>query len=215
MQEIDRKEHVVVDRQPAKYKATRYVRPVWACAKCKDKIAVAEPVVTPIAKGIAGVWLLVYVLTSKYQFHLPLYRIQRQIYHESRIWFTRSTLVSWVRHASESLERIYKALLSEYRASREKHADETPFKVKADDHYRQGYMWVGVTGEWRTAVFRYDRHRSAKAAQGLLSGSSPGDHLMVDDCPSYNKPINSLKLIDQRCLVHIRRRFFDAWKAGP
>jgi len=212
---IDRKSHVVVKRIPASYKATRFVRLVYACPHCKDGVSVAEPHVLPIAKGLADVELLVFVILSKYLYHLPLYRIQRQIFHESGgIWFTRSTLASWVGQVCGLLERIYSSLLEQYRSHSVKHADESPLQVKCDGHYRQGYMWVGLSGDGRIAVFLYDNHRSGKAACRFLSGSHEGDYLMRDDCPSYNRAIAEYKLIDMRCMVHIRRKFIDAKKAG-
>jgi transposase len=152
---------------------------------------------------------------SKYLYHLPLYRIQRMIFHESGgIWFTRSTLASWVRQVAGILERIYQALLVQYRLSRLKHADETPVQVNIDGHYREGWMWAGLSGDERTAVFLYDNHRSGKAACKLLAGSSEGDYLMVDDCPSYHRPIKEYKLVDMRCMGHIRRKFVEAKKSG-
>jgi transposase len=131
---IDRKEHIVVERKPATYSATRYIRPVRACPRCKNGVVVAEPVVTPIAKGMAGPFLLTFVILSKYVYHLPLYRIQHQIYHESGIWITRATLSNWVGGISASLNRIYRLLLQAYKSSRKKHADETPFKVRTSAH---------------------------------------------------------------------------------
>ena len=92
------KKHTVVERIPARYTVTDHIRPEYACPTCKDGISVAEPEILPISKGIAGVFLLCFVIVSKYRYHLPLYRIQRQIFHESGIWFTRSTMVSWLRN---------------------------------------------------------------------------------------------------------------------
>ena len=150
---IDTKEHLVVERIPATYKATRYQRPVYGCSHCKHGISVAEPpIVSPVAKGLAGPMLLIFVILSKYQYHLPLYRIQRQIFHESRIWFTRSTLCTWVGQVCGILERIHKGLLATYRSSHVKHADESPFMVKKDGHLGQGWMWTGLTGDGKTAV---------------------------------------------------------------
>jgi len=211
---IGYKSHTVVERIPGHYKATRHVFPIYGCRRCKSGVSRAEPVHLPIAKGLAGPMLLTFVLLSKYLYHLPLYRIQRQIFHESRIWFTRSTLSSWVRQVCEGLVRIQRALLEHYRDSRVKHADETPLRVKCEGRYRQGRMWVGLSGDERTAVFLYNRHRSAKAALALLAGSRPGDFLMVDDCASYHKPIKKLDLVDLRCMAHIRRKFVEARKSG-
>ncbi len=93
-------------------------------------------------------------------------------------------------------------------------SDETPLQVRYGKRYGDGWMWVGLSGNGRTAVFLFDKHRSGKAAMRLLEGSCPGDYLMVDDCPSYHKTIKQLRLVDMRCMVHIRRKFVDARKAG-
>jgi transposase len=215
LQQFDTKEHLVVDRIPAKYTATRYLQPVYGCPCCKNGVTSKEmPLVTPIAKGLAGITLMVFVLTSKYQYHLPLYRVQRQIYHESRIWFTRSTLCNWVGQACGMLERIYMGLLQLYLASRIKHADETRVMVKVGEKLVECWMWTGLSGDGRTAVFRYNRHRSGAAALEFLKGSSAGDYLMIDDCPSYNIPVKELKLVVLRCMAHIRRKFVEAHQAG-
>jgi transposase len=212
---IDKKSHLVVEREPAKWSATRFIRLVYGCSDCKDGVTVAPPpVATPIPKGLAGPALLIFVILSKYLYHLPLYRIQRQIFHESRIWFTRSTLSSWVGQACGILERIYDGLLKAYRSSRIKHADESPLPVVVEGHLHEGRMWVGLTGDERTAVYRYDRHRSGAAALKFLEGSSLGDYLMIDDCQSYNKPVKELKLVVMRCMAHIRRKFVEAADSG-
>jgi transposase len=215
LQQFDTKEHLVVDRIPATYTATRYLQPVYGCPCCKNGVTSREmPLVTPIAKGLAGISLMVFVLTSKYQYHLPLYRVQRQIYHESRIWFTRSTLCNWVGQACGMLERIYMGLLKLYLASRIKHADETRVMVKVGEKLVECWMWTGLSGDGRTAVFRYNRHRSGAAALEFLKGSSAGDYLMIDDCPSYNIPVKELKLVVLRCMAHIRRKFVEAHQVG-
>jgi len=214
LQQFDVKKHLVVDRIPARYTATRYLQPIYGCPHCKNGVTAREmPVVTPIPKGLASAALMVFVLISKYNYHLPLYRIQRQIYHESRIWLTRSTLCTWVGQACGLLERIHKGLLQLYRESHVKHADETPVMVKVDGKLHGCQMWTGLTGDGRTAVFLYNRHRSGAAALLLLAGSSPGDYLMIDDCPSYHKPVKELKLIVLRCMAHIRRKFVEAHEA--
>jgi transposase len=38
---IDKKSHLVVERKPAKWTATRFIRPVYGCSDCKDSITVA------------------------------------------------------------------------------------------------------------------------------------------------------------------------------
>ena len=214
LQQFDVKEHLVVDRIPASYTVSRYRQPVYGCPHCKNGVTAKEmPVVTPTPKGLAGIALLVFVLMSKYNYHLPLYRIQRQIFHESRIWFTRSPLCTWVGQCCGLLERIHKGLLRLYRSSHVKHTDETKVMVKVDGKLRECWMWTGLSGDGRTAVFLYNRHRSAAAAMQLLAGSLPGDYLMIDECPSYNKPVKEFRLVVLRCMAHIRRKFVEAHEA--
>lgn len=219
--EINRKEHTVITRIPAKYKKIVHIRPVYGCPKCKYSISVAEPVVLPIPKGLADVSLLLFVIVSKYRYHLPLYRIQRQIFHESGIWFTRSTFVSWLRHLYKSVRRIHYELMGEYKRSFLKHADESPIKVRIPDvtgKHHEGRMWVGIgkndPGGPVVAVFHYDHSRSGNAALQFLRGSRSGDVLMVDGCDSYNKPVQKYSLVVLNCMAHARRKFKEALDTG-
>jgi transposase len=210
---IGYKSHIVVERIPARYKATRYLRPIYACA-CKREVTTAEPpAVTPIPKGLAWPQLLMFVVLSKYQYHLPLYRIQRLIFHESGIWFTRSTLMNWVKQVCSLLKRIHEQMLREYQLSRIKCADETPLRVRLSElagKCHLGYMWAGVGCGGRQAVFRYDNSRSSKAACALIADSRAGDYLMTDDYASYNAVVRDLKLIPLLCMMHARRKFYEA-----
>jgi transposase len=211
------KSHIVVERIPARYKATRYLRPVYACA-CKREVSTAEPpAVTPIPKGLAGPQLMMFVVLSKYQYHLPLYRIQRLIFHESGIWFTRSTLMNWVKQVCGLLKRIHEQMLREYQRSRVKYGDETPLRVRLAEvagKCHRGFMWLGMGCGGRQAVFRYDNNRNSKAACALLAGSRAGDYLMTDDCPSYNAAVREYKLTHLLCMMHARRTFFEALESG-
>jgi transposase len=219
--EINRKEHVVVTRIPAKYKKVVHIRPVYGCSKCKQSISVAEPITLPIPKGLADVTLLCFVIFQKYRYHLPLYRIQRQIFHESGIWFTRSTMVSWLRYLYKSVRRIHYELLGEYKQSLLKHADESPVKVRlpaTPGRHHEGRMWVGLgrhgPGSDSVAAFHYDKSRSANAALKFLNGSRAGDILMIDGCESYTKSITKYSLVHLSCMAHARRKFKEALDTG-
>lgn len=215
------KTHTVIERIPAQYKAFLHIRPVYACSTCKLAISVSEPPVLPIPKGLVGPNLLCFVIISKYQFHLPLYRIQRQIFHESRIWFTRSTMVSWLRYLFVGIQRIHKELISIYTSSRIKHADETHLDVRYQDlkgKHHEGRLWAGIGKENQddapVAVFHYAKHRSSQAAIEFLKGSSPGDILMVDGCESYTRAVIGYGLIELNCMAHARRKFDEALTTG-
>jgi transposase len=207
----------IIERVPARYEHIIEVRPKYACPRCKDGVAVAEPSMrTPIARGLAGLSLLLFVIMSKYRYHLPLYRIQRQIYHESRIWFTRSTMVGWIRELCVPLERIYRAMIDELKKGRYIHADESFLRrVGSEAKSKSSYMWVyRGTANVPVVIFDYRENRTADGPRLFLTGCSPGTYLMIDGYEGYNEAIRKYGLIAMLCMVHLRRQFIEARDVG-
>ena len=63
---------------PARFKVIRRVRPKLSCSGCER--IVQEPAPSrPIDRSLAGPALLAHVLVSKYAYHLPLYRQNRDL----------------------------------------------------------------------------------------------------------------------------------------
>jgi len=207
----------IIERIPAQYEHIIEVRPKYACPCCKDGVAVAEPSLrTPIARGLAGLSLLLFVIMSKYRYHLPLYRIQRQIYHESRIWFTRSTMVGWIRELCVPLERIYRAMIEEIKGGRYIHGDESFLRrIGNGEKSRSAYMWVyrGTT-KVPVVVFDYRENRSGDGPRSILKECKPGTYLMIDGYEGYNDAIRKYGLIAMICMVHLRRQFIEARDLG-
>lgn len=201
----------VIERVPAKYIKHVYIQPVYGCKICKDTLSAAEmPLVTPLPRILPGLNLLLFVILSKYQFHLPLYRIQRQIYHESRIWFTRSTMVGWIAELCVPLRRIYLEMVAAIKSSSCICSDDS--KVKRCAH--TSYMWVYVDGARDIAIFDYRESRGAAAPREFLKGVSPGTYLMTDCYSSYNDAVSRYKLVQMACMMHIRREFVEAAEVG-
>jgi transposase len=212
--EFARVERTVVERIPATYKVDVYIRPKFACRHCKDGVTIGEaPLVSPIPKGMAGLRLLLFVIMSKYRYHLPLYRIQRQIYHESRFWFTRATMVGWIRALCVALERIYKEMARELKAGRVIHGDESLLRL-CNGGSKTTYMWVYVGAGRRVAVFDYRTTRGADAPRQFLKGCNPGTYLMIDGYKAYDQSIGKYKLLAMLCMVHFRRQFIEARDVG-
>lgn len=207
---IGEERRTIIEREPAKYVKHVHVKYVYASQK-KDRIVTADaPLVTPIPRILAGLNLLLFVILSKYQYHLPLYRIQRQIYHESRIWFTRATMVGWIAEICVPLRRIYAAMIDILKQSECIHSDDS--RVKRAAH--TSYMWVYVNGSHDTVIFDYRESRGAVAPREFLKGTKPGAYLMTDCCPSYNDAVSRYKLIQMACMMHVRREFIEAAEVG-
>jgi transposase len=202
---------IVIERQPAKYIKHVYIQYIYGCGTCKDKLTAAEaPLITPLPRIMAGINLLLFVILSKYQFHLPLYRIQRQIYHESRIWFTRSTMVGWIAEICVPLRRIYQEMINEVKTGSCIHSDDS--RVKRCAH--TSFMWVYVNGVQTIGIFDYRESRGASAPREFLKGVAQGTYLMTDCCPSYNDAVSKYSLVQMACMMHVRREFVEAAEVG-
>ncbi|HZH72599.1 MAG TPA: IS66 family transposase [Mariniphaga sp.] len=211
LRQIGQQKRTVIFRIPAKYERHIYIQPIYACNKCKDTPVAAEmPVVSPLPRIIPDINLLLFVILSKYQFHMPLYRIQRQIFHESRIWFTRSTMVGWIAEICVPLKRIYDLLVIAVKESFCIHSDDS--KIKRSGH--TSYMWPYVNGEQTVAVFDYKESHGAVAPREFLKGVKAGTYLMTDCYSSYNDAVKKYRLIQMACMMHVRREFIKAIDTG-
>jgi transposase len=79
-----------LDVEPTKFFVHRHIRPQYACRFCESITAAPIPPAI-IDGGMAAVGLLTWILISKYQDHLPLYRLE-QIAARDNIILARSTL---------------------------------------------------------------------------------------------------------------------------
>lgn len=201
----------VIERVPATYEKHVYITNTYVCTKCKDTVFSPDaPLVNPFPRLLAGPKLLLFVILSKYQYHLPLYRIQRQIFHESAIWFTRATMAGWIEKVCVPLERIYQEMIDSLKMSSCIHADES--LVKRSDH--TSYMWVYVNGMQTIAIYDYKETRASTAPMKFLEGVAPETRLMIDGYAAYNKPVKAYSLIAMACMMHIRREFVEAAEVG-
>jgi transposase len=213
---IDEVVRKVIERKPAEYTLHEYVRIKRACPIIKDTVKVAEPpLVTPVARGLASLSLLLFVLESKYRYHLPLYRVQRQIYHESQIWFTRSTMVGWIAEVCVLLKRVNLEMIAEVKRSRCIYSDDSRVLcVTREVGSHTSFMWVYLDGDGRNAIFDYRTTRGSSAPREFLKKVLPGTYLMIDENASYNDAVERYKMIVLRCWMHIRREFVESAQLG-
>jgi transposase len=92
-----------LDVEPAKFFVHRHIRPQYACKKCETITAAPIPPAV-IDGGLAAVGLLAWVMISKYQDHLPLYRLE-QIAARDQVSLSRSTLAEWVGRGAATVGR--------------------------------------------------------------------------------------------------------------
>ncbi|MGY8974635.1 MAG: IS66 family transposase, partial [Sphingomonadales bacterium] len=134
---------------PAKIKVIEHIRPKYACRHCdksstQTQIKQASMPAMPINKGIATSSLLSQLITSKYQYGLPLYR-QEAMFKQYGIELSRQTMSSWIDKSATLFAPLVERLKAELLRQPTLFADETPLKVVKSDKVNS-YMWVYCSG---------------------------------------------------------------------
>lgn len=210
-----------LDVEPAKFFVHRHIRPQYACKNCETITAAPIPPAV-IDGGMAAVGLLAWVMISKYQDHLPLYRLE-QIAARDQVILSRSTLAEWVGRVGVALQPLVDRLTWHLLQGNTLHADETPVAQldPGNGKTRKAYLWAyrsnDLAGEGpRMIVFDYQQGRSGAHARQFLGGWT--GHLMVDDYVGYkalfSKDGKPHLCIELACLAHARRKFFDLHQAN-
>jgi transposase len=97
-----------------------------------------------IPKGYATLSLLSQIITSKYQYGLPLYQ-QEAMFKQYGIELSRKTMSDWMMKCTELLkppyDRLHELIFEQLVIA----ADETTLKVVKEDKAKC-YMWLYCTG---------------------------------------------------------------------
>ncbi len=91
-----------LDDVPATLKVIETRREKCACAVCQGQLTTAPAPPQVIEQGIPLPGLLAYLLTAKYLYHLPLYRIE-QLFAAQGFSVARATLCDWVMQCGQAL----------------------------------------------------------------------------------------------------------------
>lgn len=205
---------------PAQVKVIEHIRPKYSCRHCERngtevRIKIAPAPKSPIPKSMATASLLAHIITSKYQYALPLYR-QEQMFKQLNIELNRKTLAQWMMRCGELLEPLYQRLKTELLKQPVIQADETPLQVIQEDKH-QCYMWVYCTGSDsptdngppNIVLYDYQTSKSGRCVRAYLDGFE--GYLQVDGYAAYEQTDATLV----GCWAHARRKFVEAKKAQP
>jgi transposase len=203
-----------LDVIPARFFVHRHIRPQYACRHC-DTVTAVPPPPQVIDKGLPAPGLLAHILVSKYSDHLPLYR-QAVIYARQGVFIPRSTQAGWVGAAEVLLEPLVDRLQAYLLRETYLQADETRLPVLAPGTGKThtGYLWVYRTGPWsplQAVVFDYAPGRGQTWPKAFLDGFQ--GTLQIDGYAGYNAVVARDDIIEAGCWAHVRREFYDVFKA--
>ena len=215
-----------LDVIPAQHRVIVTRRPKYACRACESAVVQAPAPERLIKGGLPTEAMVAYVLTSRYAWHLPLYR-QAQMLLSQGIEIHRATLAFWVGYAAAELaclaSRLREIVLSGVKIV----VDETraPVLDPGRGRTKTGYFWALARDDrpWGctdppAVVYSYAPGRGTEHAVRLLDG-----YCGIVQCDGYaaykqlaerqRRAGNAVTLAF--CWAHWRRRFYEIAKSGP
>ena len=217
----------LLDMIAAQLKVIEIARVKKSCRQCERMVQCPAPS-RPIPGSMAGPGLLAYVLTSKFDDHLPLYRLN-EVFARMGADIPDTTLVDWCGRAMKTLQPLIERIEAEIMASDLLHADDTPIRVLDRSRrdkglgkgVRQGRIWTYVRDQrpWSGkappgAVYYFAPDRKGEHVRTHLRNS--GGILQADAYPGFNdlyEPCadGSPQFREAACWAHLRRDFHDVW----
>lgn len=205
---------------PAEVKVIETIRPQYSCRICektatKVQIKIAAVPSSPIPKSIATPSLLSQIITSKYQYSLPLYR-QETMFKQHGIELNRKTMSEWMIKTSTLFKPIVEQLHQHLLKQPVVQADETTLKVIHEEKAKC-YMWVYCSGTDSPIdnaiknIVLYDYHASRAGSCAVNYLKEFNGYLQADGYQGYEQV--DAELIG--CMAHARRKFVDAQTAEP
>jgi transposase len=204
-----------LEYQPASLVVLEHVRPKYACEACEANVVIADVLPEPIDKGLPGPGLLAHIAVSKYADHLPLYRLEG-IFKRSGVEISRSTMCDWMATIAELLSPIVKSMLKRILASQVVQNDDTtvPVQDHAGKGIKTGRLWVSIGDRGHPyVVYTYTPDRSAAGPREIFKDFK--GYLQADAYSAYDGLYQSGKIIEVGCMMHARRKFYEARTSDP
>ena len=224
LHEIGRETSDHLEYFPSRKVIIRYVYPKYACRHCEGTATEGErPAVVKaetreqlIPKSFATASLLAYIIVSKFNDSLPLYRLSRMLEREG-IKLGRATMSNWILKMAPMLKPMAELFHEHLMKSPVLHFDETYFQVNKEvgkAASTKSYMWVMCSGRGSppTILYNYSPSRAQTVFCSLISDYR--GYLMSDGYAVYkttDRPDSGI--VHLCCMAHARRKFSDALKS--
>lgn len=217
----------LLDMVAAQMNVIQIARVKKSCRRCEKMVQPAAPS-RPIPGSMAGPGLLAHVLVSKFDDHVPLYRLN-EIYARMGAEVPDSTLLDWCGRAMKVLEPVIERIEAEVMAAPILHADDTPIRVLDRSRrdrglgkgVKQGRVWAYVSDQrpWAGSappgvVYRFSPDRKGEHPRQHLHAS--GGILQSDAYAGFaqlyeSRADGSSQFREAACWAHLRRDFHDVW----
>ena len=186
----------------------------------KPEVVTAKKPQEGLAKCLAAPSLIAAVMTSKFAYHIPLYRLQKML-KACGITTPRSSMCRWIQQGAELLSPLVELMKVSILGSMTMQADDTPVKQQDPGGGKTrtcrfwSYVGDGVTGG-HYVVYRYTSDRSRAGPEGFFTDADghPLFHgnLQCDAAGSFSglfKAGATWEMTEVACWAHGRRKFHE------
>lgn len=223
--EFDEEVSEQIGIEPVRYKVIERRKKKYKCSGCGKTVKTARAPKSILPGATYGSpEFCAHVVTAKCQHSLPLYRLESML-NEEGIPIDRTTLSRMMMSLGEACEPLWLLLGEELRDQDIAHVDETTFQVLKEPGRRaETVSWIwqycSAFGADRPVVFfDYQMTRAGEHPRRFFSetegASTQGKkirYIHVDGYAGYNKLEGRIRV---GCWAHVRRKFYEAYKAIP
>jgi len=207
-----------LDIIPQQVRVIQHQRVKYACPCCDQSIKVSPVPARLIPKGLLTDSALAWVVTSKYQDALPLYR-QAALLGRFGGDLSRNTLAASVVRVGQAVQPIINLLRDHLLEADIIYGDETVVHVLKEPGraaQTKSYLWAQMNGTGPPVrLFSYAPGRGTAHASTLYAGMRPGAALMTDGYEPYNEVARANDLVHLGCWAHARRYLVEAEQNLP
>jgi transposase len=207
-----------LDIIPQQVRVIQHQRVKYACPCCDQGIKVTPAPARIIPKGLLTESALAWVVTSKYQDSLPLYR-QAALLGRFGGDLSRNTLAASVVRVGQEVQPIINLLRDHLLESDLVFGDETVIQVLKEPGraaQTKSYLWAQTNGTGPPVrLFGYAPGRGGTHAAERYAGIRQGVVLMTDGYEVYNGIAKTHGLVHLGCWAHCRRYFVEAEAVIP
>jgi transposase len=204
-----------IEIERAKAYIEEHVRYTYACAKCRDgsQMHTTTKPPTPLEKSPFGASVLAWLISAKFERHLPTYRHQEMLLEPLGLWLSRPLLAKLLQGSAHVLRPLAASLLRELLESQVIQADETPVKYLGQERGKSstGYLF-GYAGDAEHRFLYYDYRASRSRAGPAEILANYHGVLLTDGFSGYESLVQESqgRLRAAACWMHARREFDEA-----
>ena len=217
----------ILDYEPGRFVCDEIIRPRFvrktplllpapplvdsAAATLEPEVLAAPMPNRLIEKGLPGVGLLVHLVLSRFEDHLPFYRLQKIFRERHRLELSRQTMVGWMEPLATWFTPIVQLMKEDLLAGGYLQVDETPIRYldrEEPGRSQMGYFWA-YARPGADVVFDWQTSRGRDGPRAFLQGFK--GQIQCDGYGVYSSLAKEFaQWILFFCVAHWRRKFVEA-----